>query len=70
MLSFHLRFDLPSGLFLLGFSADVFYAFVRYPMRASCFPHLNNNNNNNKKKNNNIGTHILSTLFLLKLESC
>jgi hypothetical protein len=49
VLSFYLCFELPSGLFLFGFSADVFYAFVRYPMRASCFAYLTNNNNNNNK---------------------
>jgi len=59
VLAFHLCFEPPS------FSADAFYSFIRYPMRASCFTHNNNNNNNN-----NISTHILSTLFLLKLERC
>jgi hypothetical protein len=40
ILSYHPRRGLPSGLFLSGFPAKIFYAFLISPMRATCPTHL------------------------------
>jgi hypothetical protein len=37
-LSTHLRLGLPSGLFPSGFPINNLYAFVSYPIRATCSP--------------------------------
>jgi hypothetical protein len=34
--STHLRFDLPSGLFLSGFPTNILYIFLFAPIRATC----------------------------------
>jgi hypothetical protein len=36
MLSTHLRLGLPSGLLLTGFPTNILYAFLLYPIRATC----------------------------------
>jgi hypothetical protein len=35
-LSTHLRLGLPSGLFPSGFPTNILYAFLFYPIRATC----------------------------------
>jgi hypothetical protein len=40
MLSTHLRLVLHSGLFPSGFPTDNLYAFLSYPIRATCPAHL------------------------------
>jgi len=37
---FHLRLGLQSGLFLLGFSTKIFYAFILSPMCITCLSDL------------------------------
>jgi hypothetical protein len=37
-LSTHLRFDLPSGLFLSGFPTDILYAFLFFPFVLHALP--------------------------------
>jgi hypothetical protein len=39
-LSSHLRLGLPSGLFPSGFPTDILYAFLVFPIRATCPVHL------------------------------
>jgi hypothetical protein len=39
--SYHLRLDLPSGLFPLGFPSKNLYTFLSSPMRATCPAHHN-----------------------------
>jgi hypothetical protein len=40
VLSTHLRFDLPSGLFSSGFPTNIFYAFLFSLIRATCHVHI------------------------------
>jgi hypothetical protein len=38
--STNLPIDLPSGLFLSGFPINILYAFLIYPIHATCPAHL------------------------------
>jgi len=40
ILSYHLRLGLPSGLFPSGFTTKTLYAFLIFPIRATCPSHL------------------------------